>query len=298
MLDFRLLTFLDLCHSKSYTKTAERLNITQPAVSQHIKYLEQYYGVKLILYQNRHFSLTKEGEYLLKEITRLNLLSNSIRQNIQEISEAQDLPTISIGSNPTIGEFILPGLISSYTMQEPSCRIRSIIDSSEQLARQIRSGSIDFLITDKADFCPEFERHLFCKERICCICNPHHPLAGQSVTLAQLSQEKIIYRERTSHAYRVLQKSFKRLGYNLDAYDIPFETGSMYSIIQYLKEREAISFLYRCAVKEYLGTGELAEILIPEMQECVDFYCIYPQTIHTSHVTEDFLRFCLEQHYD
>ena len=295
MLDFRLLTFLDLCHTKNYTKTAKNLNITQPAVSQHIRYLEQYYHRKLIVYQNRQFSLTKEGEYLLKEISHLHILSNAILQNIQNISDADELPVISIGSNPTIGEFILPGLISAYSAQEPTCRIRSFIGTSKKLEQQLHDGTIDFLISDQIDFCPELERRLFCSEPICCVCNPGHPLAGKHVSLARLTSEKIVYRNRSSHAYQILKDSLQRLGYDLDTFNIPFEAGSMYSIIQYLKEDLAISFLYRCAVKEYLNSGELAEIHVTEMHDSIDFFCIFPQAVHTTPATEDFLQFCLKQ---
>ena len=82
MLDFRLHTFMDLCDSKSYTKTAKNLHMTQPAVSQHIRYLENYYGVKLIHYEKRKMSLTKEGEYLFKSVTGLLESSRIIRRGI------------------------------------------------------------------------------------------------------------------------------------------------------------------------------------------------------------------------
>ena len=267
MLDFRLLTFLDLCHTNSYTKTAENLNITQPAVSQHIRYLEQYYGQKLILYQNRHFSLTKEGEYLFKEVTKLQIHSNNILHNIQHLSEEQETPVISIGSNPTIGEFILPGLISSYTAQEPDCRIRSFIGSTQKLEQLLRNGDINILITDSIDAWPEFERHPFRSEPVCCVCNPSHPLAEKTISLNDLKSERIVYREKASHAY----------------------------YIQYLKEGLAISFLYRCAVQKYLDNGELNEIYLSELHDSVDFYYIYPQSTTTSSHAKQFLQFCLEQ---
>ena len=155
MLDFRLETFLDLCHSKSYTKTAGNLHITQPAVSQHIRYLEQYYGVKLILYQNHQFSLTPEGTYLFKEISELRIRSQEIRDNVQNLSSIPNIPVIRIGTNPTIGEFILPRLISAYTQKHPDRRISSSIGSSEQLEQQLLQGEIDFCITDCFDLCPE-----------------------------------------------------------------------------------------------------------------------------------------------
>lgn len=295
MLDFRILTFLDLCHSKSYTKTAENLNMTQPAVSQHIKYLEQYYGTKLVLYQNRALSLTEEGKYLFKEISKLNVMSNTIRQNIHALSVNMDMPSITISSDPTIGEFMLPNLISAYTVQNPECRIRSFIDPPAQLDVKLREGIIDFLITDCKDFWAEMEHHPFCKAPICCACNPRHPLAGKTVSLSRLKHEKITYRERSSHAYEVLQNSFQRLGYNLNTYDISFETGSMYSILRYLKADMAISFIYRCAVEDYLTAGDLAEIYIKEKLDPIDFYYIYPQQSQLSDNAQDFLKFCLEQ---
>ncbi|MFQ7450307.1 MAG: LysR family transcriptional regulator [Flavonifractor plautii] len=61
MLDFRMDTFLAVCRHRNYTRAAEELNITQPAVTQHIQYLQSYYGVKLFSYQNKRLALTEEG---------------------------------------------------------------------------------------------------------------------------------------------------------------------------------------------------------------------------------------------
>ena len=200
MLDFRLETFLDHCHSKSYTKTAGNLHITQPAVSQHIRYLEQYYGVKLILYQNHQFSLTPEGTYLFKEISELRIRSQEIRDNVQNLSSIPNIPVIRIGTNPTIGEFILPRLISAYTQKHPDRRISSSIGSSEQLEQQLLQGEIDFCITDCFDLCPEMAHRLFRREPVCCVCNSTLPLSGQSASLSRLQAENIVYREKDSHA--------------------------------------------------------------------------------------------------
>ena len=64
MLDYRLYTFLILCETRNYTKAAEKLNMTQPAVTQHIQFLEDYYQVKLIAGKGKDFSLTEAGETL------------------------------------------------------------------------------------------------------------------------------------------------------------------------------------------------------------------------------------------
>ncbi len=292
MLDFRLLTFLDLCQSKNYTKTAENLNITQPAVSQHIKYLEQYYGAKLISYHNRQFSLTKEGEYLLKEVSHLHFLSTSIHQHIQQMSSAEKSPSISIVANPAVGEFILPGLISAFAEQHPSCKIRSSIANSEEMTSLVFQKNVDFLISDQTNIHPDLEYHLFCMEPICCVCNPCHPLARKHVSLDQLTKEKIVYRERTSHAYEILFHAFQRIGHELESYDYPYEFGSMSSIIQYLKEGSGISFIYQSTARDFLERNELSEIYINDGIESISFYCAYPKAIPLSDEAKKFLEFC------
>mgnify|MGYP000674142369 FL=1 len=233
--------------------------------------------------------MTPEGTYLFKEISELRIRSQEIRDNVQNLSSIPNIPVIRIGTNPTIGEFILPRLISAYTQKHPDRRISSSIGSSEQLEQQLLQGEIDFCITDCFDLCPEMAHRLFRCEPVCCVCNPTHPLAGQEVSLSRLQSENIVYREKDSHAYEILKNAFTRLGYDLDTFNISFETGSMYSCIQYLKNSQSISFLYRCAVEESLGNNDLALIHVKEYNEAEDFYCVYPGTLKASDVPGTFL---------
>ena len=92
-----------------------------------------------------------------------------------------------------------------------------------------------------------------------------------------------------------MKNAFTRLGYDLDTFNISLETGSMYSCIQYLKNSQSISFLYRCAVEESLGNNDLALIHVKDYNEAEDFYCVYPGTLKASDVPWDFLEFCLTQ---
>lgn len=86
MLDFRIYTFLELCKTLSYTKTAENLHMTQPAVTQHIKFLEEFYKNKLFLYSGRTLSLTEYGKLLYRYLVAMNSDSEKIKEkNIEPI---------------------------------------------------------------------------------------------------------------------------------------------------------------------------------------------------------------------
>ena len=86
MLDFRIYTFLELCKTLSYTKTAENLHMTQPAVTQHIKFLEEFYRNKLFLYSGRTLSLTEYGKLLYRYLVAMNSDSEKIKEKILNLS--------------------------------------------------------------------------------------------------------------------------------------------------------------------------------------------------------------------
>ncbi|MEG0664677.1 MAG: LysR family transcriptional regulator, partial [Clostridia bacterium] len=114
MIDFRHLTFLALCELKNYTKTAEFLHLTQPAITQHIQYLENYYGGKLINLSRGNFQLTKKGN-LLKHYTQIMVADSKII--FEKINNSKDASQINFGATLTIGEFIMPQIINKIMLK-------------------------------------------------------------------------------------------------------------------------------------------------------------------------------------
>ena len=109
MLDNRLQTFLTLCETGNYTKTADVLNMTQPAVSQHIQFLENYYEVVLISAKGKNFSLTEEGQALQQYVKTLKANSERIFPLLHRIkSQAKPL---NFGATLTIGEYTIPPIL-------------------------------------------------------------------------------------------------------------------------------------------------------------------------------------------
>ena len=108
MIDYRLKTFLTLCELKNYTKTAKKLFITQPAVTQQIKYLEKYYGVTLFKYEGKNLILTPAG----KELQSFALtLSKDCEKIVQKLSTNKENITYKFGATLTIGQYIMPDII-------------------------------------------------------------------------------------------------------------------------------------------------------------------------------------------
>ena len=112
MLDPRLYTFLTLCQIKSFTKTAEKLHITQPAVSHHLKYLEEYYRTKLYTYNNRKFHLTPSGNTLYQYVNSVHSDSERIKEQLSLLSSSPK--ELRLGAEQAAGESFLPYLIIAF----------------------------------------------------------------------------------------------------------------------------------------------------------------------------------------
>ena len=123
MLDNRILTFLTVCKEMNYTRAAEQLHITQPAVSQHIQYIEEYYGVKLFTFSGKKMSLTKEGKLLETSLTAFH--NNEIYLKEQLSSMADKKKTVHFGTTLTVGEFMIARPLSRFLQRHPNADVLS-----------------------------------------------------------------------------------------------------------------------------------------------------------------------------
>lgn len=112
MLENRHRTFLALCRHESFTKAAEHLHITQPAVSQHLKYLEEYYDCQLIDTSNRKIKLTQEGELLKGFTTTVYADAQHFKENLQVLKTEEILP-FNFGATLTIWNVISGNFFSN-----------------------------------------------------------------------------------------------------------------------------------------------------------------------------------------
>ena len=130
MTDFRLETFVCLCETMNYRAAAEKLNITQPAVSQHIRALEQHYKCRLFIYDRRKLSMTPQAKLLLRHAQ--TVLRQE--QKLLEALTAAPARTLRIGATKTIGEYVIAEQVSRF-LQQPANRISVNVDNTRHLLR-------------------------------------------------------------------------------------------------------------------------------------------------------------------
>lgn len=261
MLDLKLATFLSLCETRNYTQTASLLNITQPAVSQHIKYLENYYQTKLFYYdEKRRLHLTDKGKILQS-------FARTIRADSAIVLERLSAPPektieLKLGTVTTAGESLVPHMIAEYLKIYPDKNVSLFLGEADDLLTWLQEGRIHCCITDA--YCPSnsYESEELCEVETVCVCSPKNPLAGQTVEFTELNNYSLIFRENDTNSHRNLMRILQDHNQELENFRSYIEIGTINAVKKLVMENIGISFIYRFVVQENLDNGTLAQIYI------------------------------------
>lgn len=279
MIDFRLNTFLTLCKVLNYTKTAELLHITQPAVSQHIKYLENIYGVRLFKYSGKNLSLTKEGEILYKFTLAMKTSSDKIKEIIS-VPETEN-HSIRFGTTLTIGEYTMSYLLKELLLDFPNINITMDVDNTKNLLAKLGDGKIDFAILEGHFDKSEYDSIFFSLENFIGVCSSNHTFNNKEVSLPDIFQERIILREEGSGTRNIFEQILYEHNFTMKSFKQLIEIGNMGTIKELVKSNLGITFLYEEAVKSELNNGSMTKINLKDFNTKREFnYVFLKDSLH------------------
>ena len=267
MLDYRVLTFLTLYDEMNYRRTAEKLNMTQPGVTQHIHYLENYYGVKLFEYDGRTLSKTKNAQRLKKYFDSVKAEETDIRESFTPT----DTIHMTVGATKTIGEFVIVPEIRAF-LQAPNHNLDLIIDNTENLLHMLEKSQIDFAVIEGVFDKSKYGYHLFKKEAFVGVCAKDHPFAGRTVTLEEVFREDIVVRESQSGTRMLLQNVITDRGFSLDSFHRCSSVNNFSVICDLVAINKAITFAYEPIAH---CRDDLATFMVEDMQIQGEFNFVY-----------------------
>lgn len=287
MLDFRLETFLELCNTKNYTKAAKKLCITQPAVTQHIKYIESKYNLKLFTYIGKNLVLTKSGEEFLNNILQLKTLSNSIENNINSINTNNK--SISFGATRTIGEFFIPDIVKKYIKEFPSANLSVLVENTSTLLNMLKNGGIEFALVEGHFNKSDYETYLISKEDFVIVLSPDNPLSKKNnLKINDLFTQNLIIREKGSGSREIFELWLYEHGYSYNDFSHFIELGNINLIKDIVKNNLGISLMYKKAIENELDSNELTFIEIDKLNLSHEFNFIF---LKNSIFSNDYLNF-------
>lgn len=291
MIDTRLLTFINLARLKNYTRTAEVLHMSQPAVTQHIKFLENYYNIKLFYKHEKEYLITQEGEILLEYAQKMYSLSDKTHRLL---SGTGGIPKkYRLGATLTIGGYLLPEFLAAYKKKKPLTGLSLTVKNTTDTLNDLQREAIDLALIEGEFPKDKFDHKLLKVDELILVASPKNRLSEtQKISISKLSEAGLILREPGSGSRDFLSQKLYTIGVDLSDFNISMELGSLTAIKELVLSDAGISIISKEAVKKELAEGTLIHIPIENLKLEREFNFVYCRGLHADDFIDEFIEFC------
>lgn len=294
MLDFRMKTFLTVCRCMNYTRASEELHITQPAVSQHIRFLEKHYQTKLFRYEGKKLCLTDAGEALRG--AALTMQQNEQALQNQMLHAEKGGKELSFGVTMMTAELFMAEAMERYLESCPDTRLHMKAGEPQELLTWLDQGELDFVITDGYFERNEYEALTYCKEKMIAVCSPDYPIVGKSCKVEDLLEERLLIGEKESGVRVLLEQMLELRNLSIDDFTRTAEIAGLHTMKELTKAGCGITFLYETAVRKELESGELKQIRLRDFPITHDISFLWKKgSINEKRYREVYQVFCRGQ---
>lgn len=270
MLDYRMDTFLAVCRNMNFTKAAQELNITQPAVSQHIRFLEEVYQIRLFEFKGKKMFLTQEGRMLQNFAMTMKHDDIFFRKELRELGSSNK--KLVFGATLTIGGFIITKYVAEFLKCYPDTDIQMTVANTHKLLELLNTGKVDFALIEGYFRKKEYDYLVYSKEPYICVCSADYSFQKEPRLFEDLLGERLIVREPESGTREVLERFMESINLSMEEFHHQSEVSSI-DVIKYLTISGCgITFLYETSVKKELEDGILKKV------ELEDFHMTHDLT--------------------
>jgi len=208
--DFRLKVFSTVAKKLSFTKAAEELFITQPAVTKHIKELEEQLDVALFTRHGSNISLTAAGQIVLNYSERIFDTYAALQNELAQLGDATK-GSIRIGASTTLTQYVLPKILASFKNTYPAIQVTFVTGNTEFIEQQVTAGKVDIALVEGNSHHPEIAYEPFVKDEIVLVTRTSGKLASRGeIKPQQLTGIPLVLREQGSGTLDVIYKALKK----------------------------------------------------------------------------------------
>lgn len=256
MENFRLKVFRTVAHGLSFRKASEILLVSQPAVTQQIKALEDELGAQLFDRTKGKVSLTRTGTVLLGFADRLKALAEEAAQAVAEVS-GEHRDELRVGASQTIGQYLLPNLLAGFLRSHGQVALSGTSGNTEEMVQQLADHKIDLALIEGPSSRSDVKSEPFMEDHMVLVVPPEHEWADSEVDLAMLLRMPLIARELGSGSRRVVENALAQAGLRVADLHIALTLDSTEGQLSAVEAGLGVAFVSRWAVRNQLSLGTL-----------------------------------------
>ncbi len=290
MADRRLQVFHAVAKQLSFTKAAEVLFMTQPAVTFQIKQLEEHFNTRLFDRGHGRITLTPAGELVLQYAEKILNLSSEMDVRLGEMT-GEIGGSLLVGASTTIAEFMLPRILGEFKSLHTNVRPRLIVANSEAIETRVAEHTLDIGFIESPSHQPNLQTEICCDDELVVICSPKFPLAKmKEVSPQQLLEQPFVSREPGSGTREFTDAYLRKSGVQPEDMNIVMEMGSPVALNGVVETGLGFAIASRGSVAKAQRLGDLVAIpMKPRLIRTLSM--VYPKEKFRSKLVTTFVEF-------
>ena len=289
MIDPKLVTLLTVNELNSFTKAAQKLSLTQPAASQHVRQLEKELGVTIFVRGEGNLKLTSEGEIVIKYAKRIVSLYQNLQQSLKD--ERRHARKITVGITHTSESNIMVEVLAKYSSFSEGTRITIISDAINNLYMKLKTYEIDLAIVEGRITDPNFNSVMLDTDSLILAVSNKNPLSKKSmVTLNELKKENLILRLPESGTRILFISHLESNNVSLDEFNVILEVDNVATIKDLVRRDFGVSILARSACANELKKGKMAGLPIENLSMTREINMVYHKDFEHTDLLQNIMR--------
>ena len=299
MLSFKHEVFLAVAHVKSFTKASQALFISQPAIINHIRQLEEDYKTSLFERKGNTIALTHAGEILLEALQKAKIVEKQLEFDISTHRDQYSAKgELKLGASTTVALYIIPPVLSGFHQKHPYVKISLLNRNSENVLKALLDHEIDLGIMEGKNKLSIVNSQLFLRDEVIPVCSASSYLAKKPrLRKEEIIKHPIALRERGSGTLAALKYALSSIGVKLSDLNVSVRLSGTEALKNFILADQCIGFLPMRSVAKELANGSLTRLYIESLSITRQFYFIQRHGDENDGLSQAFFRFA-KTHYN
>jgi DNA-binding transcriptional LysR family regulator len=290
----QLSTFCAVVELHSFSQAAERLGVTQPAVSMQIRALEERFGHRLLDRSGRRVEPTEAGQHLYRGAQRLIALEEQLLDEIAGVEESELRGRLEIGASTGPGDSVLPLLLCEFRRQAPEVLISLSIFDTQTVIDRVAERELELGVVGAARKHRGVVFEPFFRDEIVLACPPAHRFAGRKISIEELRSEPLIVMQEGGGVRQVIEDELRRIGVRLRDLDVRLELGLQDSARAAVLAGYGVTFISGSAIETELAAGRLTRANVKGLDLSREISLVRSSGRSLTRVADAFLSFARE----
>jgi DNA-binding transcriptional LysR family regulator len=292
MLSYSHIVFFEVATNLSFSKAADALYISQPAITKHIQSLEKNYKVSLFERKGNSVSLTSEGKILLEYVVKGRELQRQAEFDLTKQKNLQQARgSLTLGTSTTISLYVIPPIFSAFHQQYPNIDLTLINRNSENILKALLDHEIDLAITEGRNTITSVKYQFFLTDEVIPVCSAKSSLVKKkNITPEDLKTIPVALRERGSGTLSAVTEALQKCKISIADLQHKIVLGGTEALKNFLLDDVCLGFLPLRSVARQLKNGELVRLSIASLQIHRAFYFMQRRGSETDRINQLFIK--------